>query len=100
MNRWLIFWYDGNNNRVSIIDFGSDQTYGPFGNQDDIVMALYDAMPDDEKFDEGRSILRQDDIMIGGMVRIEGTPDVILDDQHITFDDQHITHIDIVGVRL
>lgn len=84
--RWIVFWYDGSGNRATLVDFGDDPTAGPFGHEEDIILAIYDALDDDEKFDEGRALIHQSDIMIAGMVYADTIPSVVIDDKEVEID--------------
>ena len=92
---WIVFWYDGNNNRASIVNFGDDPAKGPFGHEEDIITAIYAALPDDDKYDEDRTLIRESEIMLNGMIHIDlgGTPaypahtvSVIIADQEVEMD--------------
>jgi len=73
MNRWLVFWYDGDASRASIVDFGTNPCKDPYGNEDSVKQAL------------------GSDVGINGMVRLpsddDSEPDIIIDDQDVILPD-------------
>lgn len=80
--RFLTFWYDGDQTRVSLLDFGDDPGFGPFGND----YLIKDQLANWAHGRDGRQV-NAGDVMINGMVHLTGTeaelPSVIVDDQEI-----------------
>jgi hypothetical protein len=82
-NRWLALWYDGNDNHISVLDFGGDASWGPFGNEDRIKEALWNfraSLRDGPDYEP-----RPDEIILNGLIYAPGDMDyrAILDDKEV-----------------
>lgn len=89
--RFLTFWYDGNQSRVSLLDFGNDPAFGPFGNED----LIKDQLADWAHGRDGRSV-NSGDVMLAGMVHVVGTEDTL---PSVILEDQEIDAIEVIAIK-